>query len=119
MRSFEVPGRVAAIAAICAACSLAFAADDEIKKDNKPGTTGDVGKAINVPQAALTAADTQSKDWLHTNGGYAQTRFYPGKQINAGNVKNLRTAFMFQTEVRESMETAPIVADGVMYMTTA
>lgn len=26
---------------------------------------------------------------------------------------------MFQTEVRESMETAPIVVDGIMYMTTS
>ncbi|GAC1412530.1 MAG: methanol/ethanol family PQQ-dependent dehydrogenase [Burkholderiaceae bacterium] len=58
-------------------------------------------------------------NWLHTNGNYAQTRFYPGKQINTTNVKTLRPEFSFQTEVHESMETAPIVVDGVMYMTTA
>jgi alcohol dehydrogenase (cytochrome c) len=76
-------------------------------------------KGINVTQAQLNNAGKQTADWLHTNGDYAQTRFYGGKQINASNVKKLRPEFMFQTEVRESMETAPIVVDGVMYMTTS
>ena len=76
-------------------------------------------KAINVTQPQLTNAGKQTTDWLHTNGDYAQTRFYAGKQINAGNVKNLRPEFSFQTEVRESMETAPIVVDGIMYITTS
>ena len=78
-----------------------------------------LNKGINVTQAQLNNAGKQTVDWLHTNGDYAQTRFYGGKQINAGNVKKLRPEFMFQTEVRESMETAPIVVDGVMYMTTS
>jgi PQQ-dependent dehydrogenase (methanol/ethanol family) len=78
-----------------------------------------LSKGINVSQSQLDQAGTQEQDWLHTNGNYAQTRFYPGKQINTGNVKNLRPKFTFQTEVLESMETAPIVVDGVMYMTTS
>src|SRR5207253_1467086 len=61
----------------------------------------------------------QSQDWLHTNGDYAQLRYYPGNQINTGNVDKLRVKFVFQTEVNESMETAPIVVDGVMYLTTS
>ncbi|WP_232834428.1 pyrroloquinoline quinone-dependent dehydrogenase [Rhodoferax ferrireducens] len=76
-------------------------------------------KGINVTQAQLNASGGQAVDWLHTHGDYAQTRFYPGKQINAGNVKQLKPVFTFQTEVRESMETAPIVVDGIMYMTTS
>lgn len=78
-----------------------------------------IQKNINVTQAQLNNAGNQTANWLHTNGDYAQTRFYPGKQINAGNVKKLKPEFMFQTEVRESMETAPIVVDGIMYMTTS
>jgi PQQ-dependent dehydrogenase (methanol/ethanol family) len=78
-----------------------------------------IAKGVNVTQAQLNGAGAQAADWLHTNGDYAQARFYPGKQINAGNVKNLRPEFTFQTEVRESMETAPIVVDGIMYMTTS
>src|SRR4051812_4654232 len=76
-------------------------------------------KAPDVSQAMLNEADRQGVNWLHTNGGYAQQRYYPGTQINTTNVKRLRPVFLFQTEVKESMETAPIVVDGVMYMTTA
>ena len=78
-----------------------------------------LSKGIAVSQLQLNGAADQSDNWLHTHGNYDQTRFYPGKQINTGNVKNLRPKFTFQTEVLESMETAPIVVDGVMYMTTS
>jgi PQQ-dependent dehydrogenase (methanol/ethanol family) len=85
----------------------------------KGATGAGVPRSVSVSQEQLTAADGQGVNWLHTNGGYAQTRYYPGKQINSGNVKRLRPAFVFQTEVLESMQTAPIVVDGVMYLTTS
>jgi len=78
-----------------------------------------LSKGISVSQLHLNGAADQGDNWLHTHGNYDQTRYYPGKQINTGNVKNLRPKFTFQTEVLESMETAPIVVDGVMYMTTS
>ncbi len=110
----------ASLAAMVALCAVGIAHSQEIQgqkgKSSGPVT---ITKSINVSQAQLTNADKQGTDWLHTNGGYAQTRFYPGKQINTSNVKNLRPEFSFQTEVRESMETAPIVVDGIMYMTTS
>ncbi len=84
------------------------------------GATGPgVPKVTSVSQQMLSGSAGQSQNWLHTNGNYDQTRFYPGKQINTGNVKKLRPAFLMQTEEMESMETAPIVVDGVMYLTTA
>jgi alcohol dehydrogenase (cytochrome c) len=72
-----------------------------------------------VTQSALTRSDTEAKNWLQTNGGYSQKRFFPGKQIHTGNVSKLRPAFIFQTAVMESMETAPLVVDGVMFLTTS
>jgi len=72
-----------------------------------------------VSQDQLSAAANDGKNFLHTNGNYDQTRFYPGKQINKSNVGNLRPAWIFQTEVKESLETTPIVVDGVMYVTTS
>ena len=78
-----------------------------------------VPKAVSVSQAALDAAGGDGKNFLHSNMDYAQTRFYPGSQINTSNVKQLAPAFVFQTAVLESMETAPIVVDGVMYITTS
>ena len=79
----------------------------------------DVAQNISVDQGKLTAAAKDSNNFLHSNGSYEQTRYYPAKQINSGNVGKLRPAFTFQTEVLESMETAPIVVDGVMYITTS
>jgi alcohol dehydrogenase (cytochrome c) len=82
-------------------------------------TGSPVPKSITVPQARLSGADGDSANFLHSNMSYAQTRYYPASQINAGNVASLKPAFQFQTEVIESMETAPIVVDGVMYITTS
>ncbi|WP_225869969.1 PQQ-binding-like beta-propeller repeat protein [Glaciimonas sp. PCH181] len=72
-----------------------------------------------VSQAMLDGAAKDSKNWLHTNGDYAQTRYYPATQINAKNVATLKPKFVFQTAVVESMETAPIVVNGVMFITTS
>ena len=76
-------------------------------------------KSPNVSQAALDNGARETKNWLHPNGSYEQTRYYLGRQINAGNVARLKPAFVFQTAVLESMETAPIVVDGVMFLTTS
>ena len=65
-------------------------------------------KVSAVTQDQLNAADNNSTNFLLTNGNYAQTRFYPAKQINRDNVKNLHVAWIFQTEVKESLETSPI-----------
>jgi len=73
----------------------------------------------NVSQEMLSRADSDSSNFLHTNGNYEQTRFYPNSQINTGNVKKLVPAWIFQTEVVDSMETSPIVVNGVMYVTTS
>ena len=78
-----------------------------------------VPRSISVQQKQLDAAEKDGSNFLHSNMNYAQTRYYPATQINSGNVAKLRPAFQFQTEVVESMETAPIVVDGVMYITTS
>ncbi|MGD2141746.1 MAG: PQQ-dependent dehydrogenase, methanol/ethanol family [Burkholderiales bacterium] len=76
-------------------------------------------KLQDVTQKRLDKADAEKQDWLQVNGGYSQTRFFPGKQITNRNVSKLRPAFIFQTDVLESMEVAPLVVDGVMYLTTS
>jgi alcohol dehydrogenase (cytochrome c) len=72
-----------------------------------------------VTQQQLNAADKNATDFLLTNGNYAQTRFHPARQIDRGNVKKLHVAWIFQTDVKESLETSPIVVDGVMFVTTS
>jgi len=77
------------------------------------------GDMTTVAQDMLTRADGDGNNFLHTNGNYAQTRYYPSRQINVSNVAKLRPAWIFQTEVVETMETTPIVVNGIMYVTTA
>jgi len=99
------------------AAMMSFGGAQEIKP-----ATGDTPKAIKVEpvtQRMLDRADRDTKNFLHTNGDYLQHRFYPNQQINTGNVKRLHPAWIFQTEVKESMETSPIVVDGVMFVTTS
>jgi alcohol dehydrogenase (cytochrome c) len=78
-----------------------------------------VPKSISVPQSRLDGAARDGANFLHSNGSYAQTRYHAAAQINTKNVAKLKPAFVFQTEVVESMETAPIVVDGIMYLTTS
>ena len=75
--------------------------------------------ATPVTQEQLNAASGDENNFLHTNGNYDQTRYFPGKQIDTSNVGKLHPAWIFQTEVKESMETTPIVVNGVMYVTTS
>jgi len=102
--------------ALCAASQGAFA---QAEVTGAAATGAPVSKSISVPQARLDAADKDSTNYLHSNGSYSQTRYYPATQINVKNVAGMRPAFQFQTEVVESMETAPIVVDGIMYITTS
>ncbi|MGZ5038472.1 MAG: outer membrane protein assembly factor BamB family protein [Usitatibacter sp.] len=67
----------------------------------------------------LDRAAADRNNFLHTNGDYTQRRYHPAAQINASNVRRLRPAWIFQTDVKESMETSPIVVNGVMYVTTS
>jgi alcohol dehydrogenase (cytochrome c) len=75
--------------------------------------------AANVTQEMLDNSAGDSKNFLATNGDYSQQRFYPAKEINRSNVKGLQVAWIFQTDVRESLETSPVVVNGVMYVTTS
>jgi alcohol dehydrogenase (cytochrome c) len=105
-------------AGLCVAAPASFAQPEVSGGANAP-TGSPVPKSISVPQSRLDAADKDSSNFLQSNMSYAQTRYYPAAQINTTNVAKLRPAFQFQTEVLESMETAPIVVDGVMYITTS
>ncbi|MGI9498802.1 MAG: pyrroloquinoline quinone-dependent dehydrogenase [Geminicoccaceae bacterium] len=77
------------------------------------------GDMQTVTQDMLDRAAGDGNNYLHTNGDYAQTRYYPASQINTANVGDLRPAWIFQTEVVDSLETTPIVVNGVMYVTTS
>src|SRR6267378_462629 len=89
----------------------------EVKQEAK--STAGTARIVPVTQSQLNAADKSANNFLLTNGNYAQTRFHPARQILRENVKKLHVAWIFQTDVKESLETSPIVVDGVMYVTTS
>ena len=107
---------------VAAAAGLALSWTVHAQETGTGATTTMKPVPSSLPQvggAMLNGAGGDPKNWIHPNGSYAQTRYYPGNQINTGNVNRLRPAFVFQTAVLESMETAPIVVDGVMFLTTS
>lgn len=104
-------GGVAALA--LGATMIATGSAEEIQR----GTL--YGDMSIVSQDMLNRAGSDGNNFLHTNGNYDQTRYYPNKQINTSNVGKLRPAWIFQTEIVESLETSPIVVNGVMYVTTS
>jgi PQQ-dependent dehydrogenase (methanol/ethanol family) len=106
------------VGAVFAFAALGAASAQEVKNDTGTQTTKPAN-VTPVSQAMLDKAAGDSANFLHTNGDYNQQRFHPAKQINTGNVKKLHVAWVFQTDVRESMETSPIVVNGVMYATTS
>jgi alcohol dehydrogenase (cytochrome c) len=109
--------RTAAGAVALSAAMISFGGAQEIKQ-----ATGEAAKAVNVApvtQRMLDRADRDTRNFLHTNGDYQQHRYYPNDEINTRNVTRLHPAWIFQTEVKESMETSPIVVNGVMFVTTS
>lgn len=78
-----------------------------------------LGTRIFVTQNDLANAIKQDEDWLHANGNYSQTRFYPGNEINDGNVKNLKFKFTLETDVIGPIQSAPLVSKGIIFVSTA
>ncbi len=118
MVSFKMAGALVGALGLSLAgvCSPALAGG-EVKQTAT--TTTKPAPATAVTQDQLSGAASDEANFLHTNGNYDQTRYYPGKQINTSNVAKLHPAWIFQTEVKESLETTPIVVNGVMYVTTS
>ncbi len=105
------------LASLCGALILALSSAAIQAQEVMGGTL--YGNMDVVTQDMLDRADGDANNFLHTNGNYAQTRYYPASQINKDNVKNLRPAWIFQTDVMESMETSPLIVNGIMYATTS
>jgi len=72
-----------------------------------------------LSQERLNSAAQNSTDFFVTHGNYAQTRYHPADRINTRTVKDLKLAWTFQVDLTESIQGAPIVYDGVMYLTTS
>src|SRR3954447_26443210 len=108
--------RVALRSALAAGTCIVFPGASLAQEIKAASKWGDMQT---VTQDLLNRAASDGNNFLHANGDYTQSRYYPNRQINTSNVSKLRPAWIFQTEVKESLETTPIVVDGVMYVTTS
>jgi quinohemoprotein ethanol dehydrogenase len=76
------------------------------------------GRAADVDGRRIAAADREPQNWMSTGRDYAEDRFSPLRQINAGNVAKLGLAWYFETDSTIGTEATPLVVDGVMYTTS-
>ena len=68
----------------------------------------------------LRNADNEPENWLVYGGTYRSMRYSALDQIDTGNVHTLKAAWAFQAGVMEhGLQSTPLVADGVMYLSTS
>ncbi|MDF1765250.1 MAG: PQQ-binding-like beta-propeller repeat protein [Gammaproteobacteria bacterium] len=67
----------------------------------------------------LQAARHNFSDWLYHNQNYKGTRYSGLDAINVANVGGLQQICAYQLDTFATMQTGPIVHDGVMYITNA
>src|SRR5438445_1511228 len=71
-----------------------------------------------VAYLRLAGAAVDESGWLTYSGSYRSERFSPLRQISRENVKRLRPLWLYQPAGTGALETTPVVADGVMYIST-
>jgi len=72
-----------------------------------------------IGDAELRQGTQDTSGWYHYGGNYENWRYSPLEQINPDNVAGLAPAWIFQTGIAGTMANSPIVADGVLYVTSA
>src|SRR5579863_9156162 len=69
-----------------------------------------------VSDQALRDAGQDAGEWLTNGRDYTEQRYSPLKEIDAGNVSKLGLAWYYDTDSdRGTVETTPIVSNGVLY----
>ena len=58
-------------------------------------------------------------NWLSYNGDFSGRRYSGLSQINVGNVQQLRAQWVFHAETSDRLEVTPVVANGLMFVTSA
>ena len=76
--------------------------------------------AAEVTADRLESAESEPENWLTYYGTYKAWRYSPLDQINRSNVKQLTPVWAFESGLDDGgMQSAPLVVDGVMYVSTA
>lgn len=127
------PRSLLACACACAALAACGQAPTRypVTQVGKTFTEHDASLAGSAPAAAgavdaarIAQAAREPQNWLTYYGGYHGQRYSALDQINTGNVRNLRPAWIFQNAAiglianpaSFAFEAAPIVVDGTMFV---
>src|SRR5271170_7205016 len=71
-----------------------------------------------VDDKALKNAARNGQDWLAHGHDYSEERYSPLTQVDASNASRLGLAWYYDTgSDRGTVETSPIISNGVMYAT--
>jgi len=80
--------------------------------------TDDSNGVINIQQSDLLGKPI-TNNWLSYNGDYSGARHSSLTQITSGNVARLTAQWVFHPRVVSPLEVTPVVAAGVMFITSA
>lgn len=76
------------------------------------------GAKVSISDDQMKNAGRDTQNWLIHGRTYGNERYSPLKQINVDTIGALTPTALVQTGMAAAFETTPIVADGVMYITT-
>jgi alcohol dehydrogenase (cytochrome c) len=65
------------------------------------------------------AQNSSGPDWLSYHGDYTGRRFSSLSEITPANVASLRAQWVFHSRNSDNLQGTPVVADGLMFMTSA
>jgi len=77
-----------------------------------------LGLFVVLPAFAQIQNQPDDGQWVMPAKNYASTRYSTLAEINASNVRNLRTAFTFSLGTTRGAEAAPLVVNNTMYIVT-
>ena len=75
------------------------------------------GAFAQVPYQRIVGANGNPSDWVTYSGNYQAQRFSQLDQINRTNVAQIKPSWVYQMRNAGIVETSPIIADGIMYIT--
>jgi alcohol dehydrogenase (cytochrome c) len=70
-----------------------------------------------VSYERILESNKEPGNWTTYSGGYASQRYSGLRQITRENVGRLKLKWAFQMKTLETVETTPLVVDGIMYLT--
>jgi len=77
-----------------------------------------INTGIDINPARLLSKPVGA-DWLSYNGDYTGRRYSALREINPGNVSQLRAQWVFHAQSSSNLEVTPVVVDGIMFVTAA